>query len=83
MNDNPYATPVDTQKGKYAMFTFSRFVKAALVVCVTLSILDALILYKGNLSSSQFSPVEILASQFQQEQFRRNRDWWPSTSALP
>ena len=74
MDNNPYATPVDTQHGKYDKSPFRGLIKAAIVVCATLAVLDFLILYKGNLSSSQFSPAEILSAQFEHELYRRDID---------
>lgn len=84
MNENPYATPVDTSPGKYDHRLFWRIVKACSVMCAVAFLLDGLLLCMGNLSSQQADPVEILASQFQHESFRRNADWWPSSpTALP
>lgn len=78
-DSNPYATPVDTKHGKYDHSLFWRIVKACAVMAALAFLADGILLCFGNLSSTTADPIEILSSQLDHENFRRNSDWWPTS----
>lgn len=66
MNDNPYATPVDTQHGKHDRTLFWRIVKCVWAFIFFLLIVDAIVSvsYSTTAQARNASPAETIRALF-------------------